>query len=798
MIKNIVSAPRTFALSYDVCFEGRRVDVLPDALFRLSFTDAMQLMPVSERSQPRYEARDDEEAVAQRRTAEREKAVKEAAAAASEEDGSEVIVDKKYVPSDFKQRQLVDVLIGSRWFLGQVTANNFTMIGDDYDDVIDVMLLDFHRDSARKFTKASLHMLDPIAYSHPITHYPMNALPKIREKDFDISMVYATKEAGWAWAREGPAALEDEEEEERKQPSEEIALQGAEEEQDGVTVAASAAAASSTPAPASSSSAAAAAAAGRGFGKKPRSGSAATAVAALFSSPASSSSAAAAAAGAAAAVPSPFGAPLRVLGQFSIDVVSDVHYIDAAFNALERVTKRDQFVERCFVLARGDNAAGARRDRSVTEEQALLRQRVMMQFLSGVSFVRSELQVEPLQIGVADPDGLVRPVPAAAKVRFRKTAPNTAAQKALEAKYRLWIRVQLNSSIMRAQLPAEFRSQRLRQIQRRLNEIREAKKRLRAEAKAEGLAEDEIDENDFDIPEEKIVEESPKKKSSDTEKSCSVTEALLAKVEQQEEIRIAKKMKSAGVAEDGFLRWYRLTFEVSLVRTESKMPKRTSEAAVPLNDLMLLLFPDSDELRDATAAAIKPLPAYLPNSLSLDGLLKHSAMFHHTAADKEAEEDERKNEEEKDADGDERKEQRVVPFDRMNADELSRAGGLIPTCTLKDYQVQTVRWMLQQESAGHNVSKPYWVPLAMQDGCKFLYSPTLQRFHFTPLPDIKGGWVCEEMGKQAGRGRNESRSIRRGALQRRRKLTRGCFVLFFVCRSRQDDRDVGVVESSSA
>lgn len=110
-------------------------------------------------------------------------------------------------------------------------------------------------------------------------------------------------------------------------------------------------------------------------------------------------------------------------------------------------------------------------------------------------------------------------------------------------------------------------------------------------------------------------------------------------------------------------------------------PQKTSEANVSgLNDLMLALFPDNAELAALTKAAVAPMPDCVPLSLSLDGLLKHSAHHHHTAAEHEAEADEKRRQDIAEA-----KEERVVPRDplQMTPEELNQASRLIATCQLK-------------------------------------------------------------------------------------------------------------------
>lgn len=72
----------------------------------------------------------------------------------------------------------------------------------------------------------------------------------------------------------------------------------------------------------------------------------------------------------------------------------------------------------------------------------------------------------------------------------------------------------------------------------------------------------------------------------------------------------------------------------------------------------------------------------------------------------------------------------------VDDDALSTACDL--NCTLRDYQSQSVRWLLELERAGRTTSDGLWFPLTFEDGIKFFYSPFFQRFRFTPLPDVQG------------------------------------------------------------
>lgn len=123
----------------------------------------------------------------------------------------------------------MDVRIGSRYFLGQVTASTFQLIDDaNYGDVLSVELLDFHSDCTRLYSKHSLHRLSPIAFTHTITHYPLDTLPKVREHEFEIAQIYAQKGLKqWGWSslasatgKEAKGDGEEEEEELKMEDSE--------------------------------------------------------------------------------------------------------------------------------------------------------------------------------------------------------------------------------------------------------------------------------------------------------------------------------------------------------------------------------------------------------------------------------------------------------------------------------------------------------------------------------------------------------------------------------------------------
>jgi hypothetical protein len=46
----------------------------------------------------------------------------------------------------------------------------------------------------------------------------------------------------------------------------------------------------------------------------------------------------------------------------------------------------------------------------------------------------------------------------------------------------------------------------------------------------------------------------------------------------------------------------------------------------------------------------------------------------------------------------------------------------------------------------NNVNAPFWSHQALRDGSDLYYSPFFDKIQAEPLPDIKGGWLCEKMG----------------------------------------------------
>jgi hypothetical protein len=66
---------------------------------------------------------------------------------------------------------------------------------------------------------------------------------------------------------------------------------------------------------------------------------------------------------------------------------------------------------------------------------------------------------------------------------------------------------------------------------------------------------------------------------------------------------------------------------------------------------------------------------------------------------------------------------------------------------LRDYQAQSVRWMLGEELAGHGVWGHFWIPLRSETGKFCYYSPFFEGFKMRESNrPVRGGWLCEEMG----------------------------------------------------
>ena len=63
---------------------------------------------------------------------------------------------------------------------------------------------------------------------------------------------------------------------------------------------------------------------------------------------------------------------------------------------------------------------------------------------------------------------------------------------------------------------------------------------------------------------------------------------------------------------------------------------------------------------------------------------------------------------------------------------------------LRDYQQQSVLWMLGQELR-RSIAEPFWLELTV-DGARLLYSPLFQHWRMGPIEAVRGGLLCDSMG----------------------------------------------------
>lgn len=131
-IVNILFAPRTNALSYDVTFENRRADIPPGVIFRFNATDEYHLANAYEH-EDRFVAQPGD-GMAKNGT--KGGPAKKGASTAKKNNSAAAANagPTKYAISDFRQYQLVDVKIGKRWFLGLVQGSRFSATPDGYAD----------------------------------------------------------------------------------------------------------------------------------------------------------------------------------------------------------------------------------------------------------------------------------------------------------------------------------------------------------------------------------------------------------------------------------------------------------------------------------------------------------------------------------------------------------------------------------------------------------------------------------------------------------------------------------------
>jgi hypothetical protein len=68
------------------------------------------------------------------------------------------------------------------------------------------------------------------------------------------------------------------------------------------------------------------------------------------------------------------------------------------------------------------------------------------------------------------------------------------------------------------------------------------------------------------------------------------------------------------------------------------------------------------------------------------------------------------------------------------------------TVTLRPYQLQSLKFMWDEERGQGGFRRHVWVPAAAVDGTPFWYSPLLGRVASVVPEQPSGGWCCEEMG----------------------------------------------------
>jgi hypothetical protein len=81
----------------------------------------------------------------------------------------------------------------------------------------------------------------------------------------------------------------------------------------------------------------------------------------------------------------------------------------------------------------------------------------------------------------------------------------------------------------------------------------------------------------------------------------------------------------------------------------------------------------------------------------------------------------------------------IAAEDEMSAEcELS--------CTVYDYQKQSILWMIGQELNDQPLSQCLWIKMKFTGTNKsYYYSPYLHKFHLIPLSDVKGGWCAGKL-----------------------------------------------------
>lgn len=68
------------------------------------------------------------------------------------------------------------------------------------------------------------------------------------------------------------------------------------------------------------------------------------------------------------------------------------------------------------------------------------------------------------------------------------------------------------------------------------------------------------------------------------------------------------------------------------------------------------------------------------------------------------------------------------------------------TVTLRDYQRQTLRWMIEKETTPCSANLPLFAKTQYTNGQPLYFCPFDGQTRSKSLPRGRGGWVCEEMG----------------------------------------------------
>ena len=68
------------------------------------------------------------------------------------------------------------------------------------------------------------------------------------------------------------------------------------------------------------------------------------------------------------------------------------------------------------------------------------------------------------------------------------------------------------------------------------------------------------------------------------------------------------------------------------------------------------------------------------------------------------------------------------------------------SCELRSYQIQSLKWCVDQEQLPGGMLRHLWAKVLPQND-DLWFSPLLGKFSRTAPPDVRGGFICTEMGK---------------------------------------------------